>query len=136
MAGADDTTIYNHLRRMLCAGALSGAPDEELLEQFVARRDEAAFAVLLRRHGPMVWGVCRRLLTHSEDAEDVINLAEQEIFALSENRLGEGFSDIPTSSATPSARSMRFTLAVRKSPASAPITTCSTRSPAACKSPT
>ena len=70
MARADGPTIYNHLRRILCAGALAGAADEDLLAQFIARRDEAAFAALLRRHGPMVWGVCRRLLTRAEDAED------------------------------------------------------------------
>jgi RNA polymerase sigma factor (sigma-70 family) len=49
---------------------MAGAPNEELLEQFVAQRDEAAFAALLRRHGPMVWGVCQRLLAHRQDAED------------------------------------------------------------------
>src|ERR1700740_2830469 len=43
--------------------------DAELLGRFVERRDETALAVLLRRHGPMVWGVCRRLLAH-HDAED------------------------------------------------------------------
>src|SRR6516165_7841547 len=43
--------------------------DEELLGRFVERRDETALAVLVKRHGPMVWGVCRRLLSH-HDAED------------------------------------------------------------------
>jgi RNA polymerase sigma factor (sigma-70 family) len=43
--------------------------DAELLADYISRRDEAAFAVLVRRHGPMVWGVCRRLLSH-HDAED------------------------------------------------------------------
>jgi RNA polymerase sigma factor (sigma-70 family) len=46
------------------------APDADLLARFVGRREESAFAALLRRHGPMVLGVCRRLLRHSQDAED------------------------------------------------------------------
>jgi RNA polymerase sigma factor (sigma-70 family) len=41
-----------------------------LLEQFAARRDEDAFTALLERHGPMVFGVCRRVLGHEQDAED------------------------------------------------------------------
>src|SRR5262245_34233812 len=43
--------------------------DGELLGRFVERRDETALAALVKRHGPMVWGVCRRLLAH-HDAED------------------------------------------------------------------
>jgi RNA polymerase sigma factor (sigma-70 family) len=44
--------------------------DAELLRRFVAYRDEHAFAALVVRHGPMVFGVCRRLLRHAQDAED------------------------------------------------------------------
>jgi RNA polymerase sigma factor (sigma-70 family) len=51
-----------------------GGPDEagdgELLEAFVQRRDDAAFAALVRRHGPMVLAVCRRLLRDDADVED------------------------------------------------------------------
>src|SRR5947209_5158481 len=44
--------------------------DGQLLARFLALRDETAFETLLRRHGPMVLGVCRRLLRHDQDAED------------------------------------------------------------------
>src|SRR6476660_9260716 len=47
-----------------------GPSDAELLERFIDRRDEAAFALLVRRHGAMVYGVCRRLLPTDQDAED------------------------------------------------------------------
>jgi RNA polymerase sigma factor (sigma-70 family) len=45
-------------------------PDRQLLERFASARDEAAFAALVRRHGPMVLGVCRRLLPDAHEAED------------------------------------------------------------------
>jgi RNA polymerase sigma factor (sigma-70 family) len=45
-------------------------PDPELLERFKRNRDERAFEELVRRHGPLVWAVCRQLLPHHADAED------------------------------------------------------------------
>ena len=45
--------------------------DHQLLRRFAERRDEAAFAELVRRHGPTVWGVCRRGVPDPNDAEDV-----------------------------------------------------------------
>lgn len=44
--------------------------DRELLAAFVADRDESAFAELVRRYGPVVWGACRRMLADPRDAED------------------------------------------------------------------
>lgn len=64
------STALRYLHRMI-GGKLAGArPDRELLERFVQRRDEAAFAVLLDRHGPLVLGVCRRILRDPHDTDD------------------------------------------------------------------
>src|SRR5258707_1183197 len=48
----------------------NGLTDGQLLERFCAQQNDAAFEVLMRRHGPMVLGVCRRVLRNHHDAED------------------------------------------------------------------
>ncbi len=62
--------VVQHLRRTVLVRDGAGMTDGQLLECFLRGREEAALAVLVRRHGPMVWGVCRRLLGNYHDAED------------------------------------------------------------------
>src|SRR5579862_6034971 len=64
------SAVLRYLHR--CTGAVAGDQpcDADLLRHFTACRDEAAFVALLARHGPMVWGVCKRILRRTEDAED------------------------------------------------------------------
>src|SRR5436190_8321172 len=70
MPGGQLNTVLRHIHR-LAAGPRPDEPtDAELLQRFTARREEAAFTALVRRHGPMVLGVCRRVLGNAHDAED------------------------------------------------------------------
>src|SRR5262249_52311816 len=62
--------FLRRLRTSMLARAAGDVADAQLLETFISRKDEAAFAALVQRHGPMVWGVCCRLLGHLQDAED------------------------------------------------------------------
>jgi RNA polymerase sigma factor (sigma-70 family) len=61
--------VLEHLHRVLSPGD-GGPTDGQLLTRFAAVRDEASFAALMRRHGPMVWRLCLRVLGHAQDAED------------------------------------------------------------------
>ena len=58
------------LVRIFQDGTLAGLSDREVLGRFVDDRDQAAFEVLLGRHGPMVLNVCRQVLRDPDDAED------------------------------------------------------------------
>jgi RNA polymerase sigma factor (sigma-70 family) len=62
--------VVRHLQRAALRGDGAGPTDGELLESFITRRDPAAFECLIHRHGPMVQGVCRRLLRNEADVED------------------------------------------------------------------
>jgi RNA polymerase sigma factor (sigma-70 family) len=71
MAQTQLGVVVRHLHRLFGTSALDEPTDHQLLDRFAAHRDEAAFEELLRRHGPLVLGVCRRLLPESHDADDV-----------------------------------------------------------------
>jgi RNA polymerase sigma factor (sigma-70 family) len=61
--------LVQYLRKVVAPRG-SGLTDSQLLERFIATRDESAFELLVWRHGAMVMQTCRRLLDHHQDAED------------------------------------------------------------------
>src|SRR5262245_31776685 len=71
MATAQLACVLLQIRTMASASAYEDASDRQLLELFLAQREEGAFVALLKRHGPMVLQVCRRIQGNEHDAEDV-----------------------------------------------------------------
>jgi RNA polymerase sigma factor (sigma-70 family) len=70
MSTPQRNSVIRYIRRIASLRIGGGLSDQHLLEQFVTRRDEDAFAALVRRHGAMVMGVCRRVLNDFHGAED------------------------------------------------------------------
>src|SRR5262245_10429974 len=62
--------VRQYLQRWAGSAAAADAADSDLLARFAATRDEAAFAALVARHGPLVRRVCRRVLTDPGSADD------------------------------------------------------------------
>jgi RNA polymerase sigma factor (sigma-70 family) len=62
--------VLRHLHSLLAARDQAERSDAQLLARVARQHDEAAFATLVRRHGPLVLGVCRRVLQDSHAAED------------------------------------------------------------------
>jgi RNA polymerase sigma factor (sigma-70 family) len=70
MATSQISEVIQHLRSALLLRDGAGLTDGQLLEDYIRRRDKATLAALVHRHGRMVWGVCRRVLSNYHDAED------------------------------------------------------------------
>ena len=70
MATSGLGSFLQNLRRSMLRQDGAGLTDGELLERFINQQDEAAFEALVRLHGAMVLGVCRRIVQNEEDAED------------------------------------------------------------------
>src|SRR5262249_17440839 len=62
--------VLRHIRRLSGAFRSQEQSDRELLFAFIAQKSEEAFSAIVRRHGPMILAVCRRV--HAEDAEDAL----------------------------------------------------------------
>jgi RNA polymerase sigma factor (sigma-70 family) len=75
MAGGQLDAVMRRLRHLAEPWGAGGLSDAQLLERWVAGRDEAAFEVLVWRHGPMVLNVCRRVVHQPCDAEDAFQAA-------------------------------------------------------------
>jgi RNA polymerase sigma factor (sigma-70 family) len=73
MDGARLTPVLRHIRQLAHLAA-ADTPDDQLLKRFIRCRDADDFAALVRRHGPLVWRVCRRVLGHAQDAEDAFQV--------------------------------------------------------------
>jgi RNA polymerase sigma factor (sigma-70 family) len=70
MASGQLPHVLQHLRQLVGGDADDRVTDAQLLHQFLRHHDELSFTGLMRRHGPMVLGICRRVLGHDQDAED------------------------------------------------------------------
>src|SRR5262249_1116124 len=70
MATGQMSSILHHLRRAAFLQDAAEMTDGQLLERFLLRLEDVVFESLVRRHGPMVLGVCRRVLRNAHDAED------------------------------------------------------------------
>jgi RNA polymerase sigma factor (sigma-70 family) len=74
MSSSQASEVIEHLRRAVLMSDGAGLTDGQLLDDFIRRHDQSALAALVRRHGPMVWGVCRRVLSNPADAEDAFQV--------------------------------------------------------------
>ena len=70
MATAQLSTLLRHIHKLAGNHGAQQRTDRQLLGDFAAHRDEAAFTALVARHGRTVLRVCRRVLGHEQDAED------------------------------------------------------------------
>ena len=106
------------LQTLFGMGVMGALSDGQLLDRFVERREGAVFEAIVRRHGPMVWGVCRRVLRDHHDAEDAFQatflvLARKAASIMPREKLGNWLYGVAYQTAT-KARAMRAKRRVRE----------------------
>ncbi len=67
--------VLQFLKKACALQGTCDLTDRQLVERFVSERDEGAFTFLVRRHGPMIFNVCRQLLGDAHEAEDAVQAA-------------------------------------------------------------
>lgn len=72
MSGQLSRSVIQDLETLFERGCETGLSDADLVDRFVRNRDEAAFRAIVTIHGPMVLGVCRRILSRPEDVDDAV----------------------------------------------------------------
>ena len=102
-------------------GAVGMLSDGQLLDRFVERRDASAFEAIVERYGPLVWGVCRRVLRDHHDAEDAFQatflvLARKAASVMPREKLGNWLYGVAFQTAM-NARATRAKRRVRERPA-------------------
>ena len=70
MIRGEFSSVPASLVRLFRDGTMTGVGESQLLERFLSQGDESAFEMILRRHGPMVLAVCRRILSDPNDVDD------------------------------------------------------------------
>ena len=102
-------------------GAVGMLSDGQLLDRFVERREASAFEAIVERYGPLVWGVCRRVLRDHHDAEDAFQatflvLARRAASVMPREKLGNWLYGVAFQTAM-KARATRAKRRVRERPA-------------------
>jgi hypothetical protein len=77
MVNSSMSQVIQHLRTAVLLRDGAGLTDGQLLEAYLRRHERAALAALIRRYGPMVWGVCNRVLRNVHDAEDAFQISKK-----------------------------------------------------------
>src|SRR5262245_37586472 len=70
MVNAQLGTVLRHIRKLATGPTTPERTDHQLLHDLLTDRDQTAFTAIVRRHGSLVWTVCRHVLGHLQDAED------------------------------------------------------------------